>query len=89
MTALSLPTLISSPQGHMCENDRDIMSAIATPMLEEACRDVFDGLERLENILSKKRFLVGDHFSEADLRLIPTAVRFDAVYASLFKCSTK
>ncbi|CAN0175843.1 unnamed protein product [Ascophyllum nodosum] len=55
----------------------------------KACRDVFEGLSRCEEILSKNRFLVGDRFTEADLRLIPTAVRFDAVYATLFKCSNK
>ncbi len=28
-------------------------------------------------------------FTEADLRLFPTIVRFDAVYAGLFKCGRK
>ncbi|CAM9833960.1 unnamed protein product [Ectocarpus sp. 4 AP-2014] len=56
---------------------------------EKACRDVFEGLTKCEEILSKNRFLLGDKFTEADLRLIPTAVRFDAVYATLFKCSNK
>eukprot|EP00904_Undaria_pinnatifida_P012182 jgi/Undpi1/8094/HiC_scaffold_24.g10566.m1 len=56
---------------------------------EKACKDVFEGLARCEEILSKSRFLVGDRFTEADLRLLPTAVRFDAVYATLFKCSNK
>lgn len=58
-------------------------------MSTQACIDVFEGLSRCDNILSKKRFLLGDRFTEADLRLIPTAVRFDAVYATLFKCSNK
>ena len=50
---------------------------------------MFEGLAKCEEILSKNRFLLGDKFTEADLRLIPTAVRFDAVYATLFKCSNK
>ncbi|CAM9273559.1 unnamed protein product, partial [Hapterophycus canaliculatus] len=56
---------------------------------EQACLDVFEGLARCEEILSEKRFLLGDKFTEADLRLVPTALRFDAVYATLFKCSNK
>jgi putative glutathione S-transferase len=28
----------------------------------------------------------GERFTEADLRLLPTLARFDAVYAVLFKC---
>ncbi|CAM9160868.1 unnamed protein product [Choristocarpus tenellus] len=56
---------------------------------EKACRDVFEGLAHCDDLLSKNRFLLGDRFTEADLRLLPTALRFDAVYATLFKCSTK
>jgi len=33
--------------------------------------------------------LVGDRFTEADLRLFPTLVRFDAVYYSHFKCNLR
>lgn len=35
---------------------------------------------------SRQRFVCGERFTEADLRLFPTIVRFDAVYATLFKC---
>lgn len=35
---------------------------------------------------SRQRFLCGERFTEADLRLFPTIARFDAVYATLFKC---
>ncbi|CAM9465537.1 unnamed protein product [Discosporangium mesarthrocarpum] len=56
---------------------------------EKACRDVFEGLSRCEELLSGNRFLLGGHFTEADLRLLPTALRFDAVYATLFKCSSR
>lgn len=35
---------------------------------------------------SRQRFVCGERFTEADLRLFPTVVRFDAVYAVLFKC---
>lgn len=38
---------------------------------------------------SRQRFVCGDRFTEADLRLLPTIIRFDAVYATLFKCCKK
>lgn len=38
---------------------------------------------------SRQRFVCGERFTEADLRLFPTIVRFDAVYATLFKCSRR
>jgi putative glutathione S-transferase len=37
--------------------------------------------------LGRQRYLTGDRFTEADLRLFPTLVRFDAVYYSHFKCN--
>jgi putative glutathione S-transferase len=43
---------------------------------ELACREVFDGLDKVEEILSKNEFLVGDTFTEADIRLFTTIVRF-------------
>ena len=48
-----------------------------------------DALDKCEAQLSKTRFLCGDKVTEADARLFPTVVRYDAVYASLFKCSNR
>ncbi|KAL4857982.1 Glutathionyl-hydroquinone reductase PcpF [Chlorella vulgaris] len=47
---------------------------------------LFDTLQELDGVLSRQRFVCGERFTEADLRLFPTIVRFDAVYATLFKC---
>lgn len=44
-------------------------------------------LDRVEAILENNRYLVGDHITEADVRLYPTLVRFDAVYHGHFKCN--
>jgi len=49
--------------------------------------DLWAAMERAESVLSASRFLCGDRITEADLRLYPTLVRFDAVYATLFKCA--
>jgi len=54
---------------------------------EEAFRNLFDALDEIEQILSKKRYLTGATITEADWRLFPTLVRFDAVYYSHFKCN--
>src|SRR6202044_1047480 len=37
--------------------------------------------------LERQRYLVGDTITEADVRLWPTLVRFDAVYHGHFKCN--
>jgi glutathionyl-hydroquinone reductase len=56
---------------------------------EDSCRRLFDTLDRLEERLGKQRWLVGGRFTEADLRLFPTLVRFDTVYYSHFKCNLR
>jgi putative glutathione S-transferase len=56
---------------------------------DEAVEHVFEGLDTLEQRLSKHRYLVGDVITEADWRLFVTLVRFDAIYYSLFKCNLR
>ncbi|MBV8492594.1 MAG: glutathione S-transferase family protein [Alphaproteobacteria bacterium] len=55
----------------------------------EAFHKLFAGLDELEHRLGRQRWLVGDRFTEADLRLFPTLVRFDTVYYVLFKCNLR
>jgi mRNA-degrading endonuclease toxin of MazEF toxin-antitoxin module len=43
----------------------------------------------LEDQLSTRRYLVGNQLTEADIRLWPTLVRFDAVYVGHFKCNLR
>jgi len=56
---------------------------------EEACRALFDALDKCEAILSRQRYLVGERLTEADWRLFPTLVRFDPVYNGHFKCNIR
>jgi putative glutathione S-transferase len=56
---------------------------------EEAFSDVFEALDKMEDILSKQRYLVGSRFTEADIRAFVTLIRFDEVYAVYFKCNKK
>ncbi|RHZ43812.1 hypothetical protein Glove_853g14 [Diversispora epigaea] len=50
---------------------------------------LFNSLDRLEEILSKNKFLVGSTLTEADIRLWTTIIRFDPVYHTHFKCNLK
>jgi glutathionyl-hydroquinone reductase len=61
--------------------------ATAQGAYEQAFRNVFDALDEIEQILSTKRYLTGATITEADWRLFPTLIRFDAVYYSHFKCN--
>ena len=54
---------------------------------DEAVREVFAALDRVEEILSRRRYLVGAQLTEADVRLYTTLVRFDCVYVGHFKVS--
>lgn len=51
--------------------------------------DVFDALETLEERLASNRYLMGERFTEADIRLFATLIRFDPVYVGHFKCNVK
>ncbi len=56
---------------------------------EEAFRAVFAALDQIEARLSQQRYLAGGEITEADWRLFPTLVRFDAVYYGHFKCNLR
>ncbi len=53
----------------------------------EAYERLFTRLDELEQHLTTRRYLVGNSLTEADIRLWPTLVRFDAVYHNHFKCN--
>ncbi len=54
---------------------------------DSAYERLFAHLDRLEERLSTRRYLVGDHITEADVRLFTTLARFDPVYHGHFKCN--
>src|SRR5438309_6399650 len=59
------------------------------PAYEASFHKLFAALDEVEERLGRQRYLAGDRFTEADLRLFPTLVRFDAVYYSHFKCNLR
>ncbi|KAK9464308.1 glutathione S-transferase [Lipomyces arxii] len=57
---------------------------------DENVYPLFRSLDRLEEILSDGReFLFGSTLTEADIRLFPTIIRFDAAYFTLFSCNIR
>lgn len=56
---------------------------------DQAFKEVFEGLDRVEGILSRQRFIAGDALTEADVRLFVTLIRFDPVYVVYFKTNNK
>ena len=63
--------------------------ATAQKAHDEAITDVFATLDWLETRLSEHRCLIGNQITEADLFLFATLVRFDSVYAPLFRCTRR
>jgi putative glutathione S-transferase len=56
---------------------------------EDAVAPLFETLDWLEEQLAHARFLCDDTFTEADIRLFTTLVRFDSVYHGHFKCNLR
>ncbi len=54
---------------------------------EDAYHRLWTALDWLEERLAHRRYLMGSHIAEADIRLFTTLIRFDAVYHSHFKAS--
>jgi putative glutathione S-transferase len=56
---------------------------------EEALHPLFETLDWIERRLARAPYLAGDRVTEADWRLFPTIIRFDAVYVGHFKCNLR
>lgn len=57
---------------------------------DEAFALVFETLDWLEGVMADgRKWLLGDAFTEADIRTFVTLVRFDAAYHGIFKCNLR
>ncbi|TXS59195.1 glutathione-dependent reductase [Corynebacterium sp. LK19] len=54
---------------------------------DKAYDRLFSALDKVSERLETRRYLMGDHITEADIRLYTTLIRFDAVYHGHFKCN--
>ena len=63
--------------------------AVSQGVYEAAVAGVFDTLDWLDARLARRRYLLGDTLTEADIRLFTTLVRFDSVYFGHFKCNRR
>jgi len=63
--------------------------ATAQEAYDEAVRELFVGLDTVEQHIGRHRYLAGEYCTEADWRLFSTLVRFDIGYYGAFKCNLK
>ncbi|ORM78872.1 glutathione S-transferase C-terminal domain-containing protein [Pantoea eucrina] len=56
---------------------------------DSACEALFSAFDELENRMRTGLYLMGDTLTLPDLFLLPTLVRFEAVYALHFKANTR
>ncbi|XP_050388287.1 uncharacterized protein LOC126805537 [Argentina anserina] len=56
---------------------------------DAAVSDLFNTLDKLEDHLSRFRYLCGDELTLADVCLFTTLIRFDLAYNVLFKCTRR
>lgn len=56
---------------------------------DTAITELTESFDRIENILKGQRYIAGDQFTEADIRLFVTLLRFDEVYVVYFKTNTR
>ncbi|KAG7959301.1 hypothetical protein I3843_10G062800 [Carya illinoinensis] len=56
---------------------------------DEAVKQLYEALDKCEEILGTQRYICGNSVCEADIRLFVTLIRFDEVYAIHFKCNKK
>ncbi|CAI5504225.1 unnamed protein product [Closterium sp. Naga37s-1] len=89
----SVPVLWDKESGTIVNNESsDIMRMLnsefnAIAKHPQAFKELFAALDRCEDILSRQRFIAGDVFTEADIRLFVTLIRFDEVYVVHYKCN--
>lgn len=56
---------------------------------EKHFANLFDAMDKVEDVLSRQRYLTGARITEADWRLFTTLIRFDCVYYGHFKTNKK
>lgn len=63
--------------------------SISQEAYDQSVQLLFATLDQLEARLARQRYLCGDVQTEADWRLFPSLVRFDAIYYVAYKCNLR
>lgn len=63
--------------------------SITQEAYDRSVKELFQTLDELEARLSRQRYLCGGVQTEADWRLFPSLVRFDAIYYVGYKCNLR
>jgi len=93
-----LPAVVNTPEAKALNdmiyntvNNGVYKSGFATSQeaYDENVHPLFDSLDKLEELLSKQRYLHGKELTLSDIKLWTTLVRFDHVYTTHFKCDKK
>jgi glutathionyl-hydroquinone reductase len=56
---------------------------------DKAIDELTEAFDKVDEILQKQRYIAGDMFTEADIRLFVTLLRFEEVYVVYFKTNTR
>lgn len=56
---------------------------------DAAIVELTESFDRVDQLLQSQRYIAGDQFTEADVRLFVTLLRFDEVYVVYFKTNTR
>jgi putative glutathione S-transferase len=56
---------------------------------DDAVDELFSALDHWDGVLATQRYLCGDVFTEADVAMFTTLLRFDLVYHAHFKCNVR
>lgn len=56
---------------------------------DKAIKDLTEAFDEIDKILQSQRYIAGDKFTEADIRLFVTLLRFDEVYVVYFKTNSR
>lgn len=60
------------------------MLTMAIILFLQAVKQLYEALDKCEDILGKQRYLCGNAISEADIRLFVTLIRFDEVFLHVY-----
>lgn len=63
--------------------------ALTQQEYDHAMDELTQSFDRVESILKSQRYIVGDRFTEADVRLFVTLLRWDEVYDIYFRCNSR